>query len=83
MGHVVTKDIYKKLGKKIDNLSMRAPYNDTFYRILKELCSIEEADILIKMPYRLSKLDRVARITKCEKTKLLKILDSLCSKELS
>ena len=82
MGHVVTKDIYRKLGKKIDNLSMRVPYNDTFYRILKKLCSIEEADILIKMPYRLSKLDRVARITKCEKTKLRKILDSLCSKGL-
>ena len=82
MGHDVTKDIYKKLGKKLDNLSVRAPYNEAFYRILRELCSIEEADILIKMPYRVSSLDRVAKITRCEKSKLRKILESLCEKAL-
>ena len=26
MGHIVGKDIYKKLGKKIDGLSLRVPY---------------------------------------------------------
>lgn len=82
MEHIVTKDIYKKLGKKLDNLSVRAPYNEAFYAILKELCSIEEADILIKMPYRLSSLDRVAKITRCEKSRLRKILESLCEKAM-
>lgn len=82
MEHIVSKDIYKKLGKKLDNLSVRAPYNETFYCILRELCSIEEADILIKMPYRVSSLDRVAKITRCEKSKLRKILESLCEKAL-
>jgi hypothetical protein len=37
MGHMVGKDLYRKLGRKIDGLSMRAPWNDKLYAILKEL----------------------------------------------
>jgi len=50
MGHVVVKDIYAKLGKKIDNQHVRAPMNDAFYEILKELYSVEAADVVVKMP---------------------------------
>ena len=80
MGHIAIRDVYKKLGKKIDGLSVRIPQSKEFYQILKNLCSAEEADILIKMPFRLSALDRIAKITKYEKIKLQKILESLCSK---
>ncbi len=82
MGHMIGKDIYRKLGKKIDNLTMRAPWNKAFHAILKELYSTEEADIIVKMPYGLSKLDKIEKITKYESSKLRKILDSLCSKGL-
>ena len=37
MGHLVDKDIYRKLGKKIDNRTLRAPWNDTLFAILKEI----------------------------------------------
>ena len=37
MGHMVGKDIYKSLGKKIDNLTVRVKHNETFYKIIKEL----------------------------------------------
>jgi len=30
LGHVVAKDMYAKLGKKIDNQHVRAPMNDTY-----------------------------------------------------
>ena len=50
MGHMVGKDLYRKLGKKIDGLIMRAPWNDTLYQILKELYTEEEAEVIIKMP---------------------------------
>jgi Pyruvate/2-oxoacid:ferredoxin oxidoreductase delta subunit len=82
MGHVIGKDVYRKLGEKIDKLTVRAPWNETFHAILKELYSAEEADVVVKMPYGLSNLDRIEKITKYERSKLQKILESLCSKGL-
>jgi formate hydrogenlyase subunit 6/NADH:ubiquinone oxidoreductase subunit I len=82
MGHTLGHNIYKKLGKKIGSLAVRAPWNDTFYSILKELYTEEEADVVVKMPYSMSKLPYIEKTTKYEKSQLLKILDSLCSKGL-
>ncbi len=82
MGHIVGKELYKKLGNKIDGLTMRAPWNGTLYDILKELYSPEEAEIIAGMPYGLSTLERIKRVTNCEETRLIKILENLCSKGL-
>ncbi|UCE66598.1 MAG: 4Fe-4S binding protein [Candidatus Zixiibacteriota bacterium] len=82
MGHMVGKDLYRKLGKKIDGLIMRAPWNDTFYQILKELYTEEEAEVIIKMPYGLSTLKDIAKTIKIENTNLQKILDGLAAKGL-
>lgn len=82
MGHMVGKDLYRKLGKKIDGLIVRAPWNDTFYQILKELYTEEEAEVIIKMPYGLSALKDIEKTTKIEKAKLQKILDGLAAKGL-
>jgi Pyruvate/2-oxoacid:ferredoxin oxidoreductase delta subunit len=79
---MVGKDIYRKLGKKIDNLTMRAPWNETFHSILKELYSTDEADVIVKMPYGLSNLDRIEKVTEYERSRLRKILDGLCAKGL-
>jgi Pyruvate/2-oxoacid:ferredoxin oxidoreductase delta subunit len=82
MGHMIGKDVYQKLGKKIDNLTMRAPWNEAFHAILKELYSPEEADVVVKMPYGLATLERIGRITKYESPRLGRILDGLCAKGL-
>ncbi len=82
MGHTVGKEVYRKLGKKIDGLSMRAPWNETFHAILKELYSPEEADVVVKMPYGLSDLDGIEKVTKYERSKLQKVLEDLCAKGL-
>jgi len=82
MGHTNGKEIYRKLGKKIDNLTIRAPWNEALYKMLKELYSAEEADILIKMPYGLSNLDRVCEVTGYEKGKAEKILNGMTTKGL-
>lgn len=82
MGHVVGKEVYKKLGKKIDSLPMRTPWNETFHEILTELYSEKEADVVVKMPYGLSDLKRVSMVTKYESSELQKILAGLCSKGL-
>ena len=82
MGHLVGKDLYKRLGKKIDALTMRAPWSETFYQILKEIYTPEEAEIIVKMPYGLSSFERIAKTTKCDETKLRTLLEGLCSKGL-
>jgi ferredoxin len=77
-----SKNIFQKLGRKIDNLPLRAPWNETFYELLKKLYSEREADLLVKMPYGFSDLNRVARVTKYERSELQKILEGLCLKGL-
>ena len=76
------ENVYRALGAKIDNLPTRAPWNETFHSILKELYTPEEADLVVKLPYTLSSLDRIARITKIEKARLRTMLEQLCKKGL-
>jgi ferredoxin len=82
MGHLVGKDIFRELGRKIDGLEMRAPWNDKLHAILKELYTIEEADVVVKMPYGLSSIDQLSMATGYKKDILLRILDGLSSKGL-
>jgi ferredoxin len=82
VGHMVGKDLYKRLGKKVDNLTIRAPWNDAFFDILKSLYSEKEAEVVIKMPYALSSLDRIQKTSKISRTDLERVLDQLCIKGL-
>ncbi len=82
MGHLVGKDLYRRLGKKIDGLSARAPWNAQLYAVLKELYSEDDADVVIRMPYGLSTLDRLEKATGIERARLERQLASLCSRGL-
>ncbi len=82
MGHLVGKNAYRQLGKKIDGLETRAPWNEKLHAILKELYSLEEADVVAKMPYGLSPFDEVEKTTGYEKAALRRILDGLTAKGL-
>ncbi|HSB31517.1 MAG TPA: hypothetical protein VLD55_07940, partial [Candidatus Sulfobium mesophilum] len=82
MGHSAGKDIYRRLGKKIDNLSFRAPWNETFRTLLKELFTPEEADLAVRMPFTLTPFESLKSITGYNETPLRNILDSLCMKGL-
>ncbi len=82
MIHSNESDVYRTLGKKIDDLTVRTPWNETFHSILKELYTTEEADAVVKMPYTLSSLDRIATVTGIEKTRLQGILEGLGAKGL-
>ena len=75
-------NVYRSLGEKIDNLTVRTPWNETFHSILKELYTNEEADAVVKMPYTLSSLDRIARITNIENIRMHGILEGLSNKGL-
>lgn len=82
MGHAAGKDIYRRLGEKIDNHSFRAPWNETFHSLLKELYALEEADLVSLMPFTLTSFDRLLSITGYKEVPLRNLLDSLCAKGL-
>ncbi len=79
---IAGENLYRALGHKIDNLPARAPWNEAFHRILRELYTPEEADVVVKMPYTLSGLDRISRVTKINKAHLSAVLKQLCKKGL-
>jgi NAD-dependent dihydropyrimidine dehydrogenase PreA subunit len=82
MGHLTGKDIYQKLGNKIDNLPFRVSKNDAFFKILKALYSAEEAELIVKMPYGLSTTDQIAKATGFDKNRLISLLENLGTKGL-
>jgi Pyruvate/2-oxoacid:ferredoxin oxidoreductase delta subunit len=82
MGHLVGKDIYRKLGKKIDSLSVRTPWNKQFEAILKELYTTDEANLVAGMPYGLCDIDQIKKATGYEMAKLQNLLDGLSAKGL-
>jgi Pyruvate/2-oxoacid:ferredoxin oxidoreductase delta subunit len=82
MGHMVGKDLYRNLGKKIDGLSVRVPWTESLHEILKELYTTEEADLIVKMPYAFSTIEQIERATGYDEDKLRKLLDGLSDKGL-
>ena len=82
MGHIVARDIYRRLGHAIDNTPVRTPWNDAFHAMLRELYTPEEADLVVRMPYRPSSIGRLARVTGMDRARLQALLDGLCDKGL-
>jgi hypothetical protein len=80
MGHAAGKDIHRRLGAKIDNLTYRTPWNETFHAILKELYAPKEADLVVRMPFTPTPFDRLRSITGYNEAHLRNLLDSLCSR---
>lgn len=82
MGHIAARDIYRRLGHAIDNTPVRTPWNDAFHAMLRELYTPEEADLVVRMPYRPSSVERLARVTGMDRARLQALLDGLCDKGL-
>jgi ferredoxin len=82
MGHVVGKDLYRRLGKKMDGMGVRAPWNETLRAILKELYSEDEADLVVRMPSGLSTLDKIVQCSGKDRTSVEHLLEGLCNKGL-
>ncbi|UZP68027.1 4Fe-4S dicluster domain-containing protein [Desulfovibrio mangrovi] len=82
MGHIAAKDVYRKLGEKIDQTSVRTPWTPAFRDLLCSLYTPEDAELIIRMPYRPSTLERVSQITGLPAASLRPRLESLCSKGL-
>jgi NAD-dependent dihydropyrimidine dehydrogenase PreA subunit len=82
MGHLVGKDIYQKLGDKIDTLPFRVSKSQALFNILKALYTIDEAEVAVRMPVGLSPASQIEKVTGIEKNKLIPVLESLSEKGL-
>jgi Pyruvate/2-oxoacid:ferredoxin oxidoreductase delta subunit len=82
MGHSNVNDIYRKLGKKIDGTTTRAPWNQALYEILKELYTPREAELLVRMPYGICRFEQIERSVKYDQVALHILLENLCEKGL-
>lgn len=82
MGHLVGKEIYQKLGDKLDTLPFRVKKSEALFNILKALYSTDEAELVARMPPGLSVISQLEKATGFERKKLLSLLEKLCTKGL-
>jgi hypothetical protein len=82
MGHWSAKDSYQRLSEKLDGFVTRMPDHDALRALLRELYAADEAELVARMPWGLSRLDRVARVTRAPEKQLLERLHSLADRGL-
>ncbi|MFP4475097.1 MAG: 4Fe-4S binding protein [Desulfatibacillaceae bacterium] len=82
MGHMAFKDVFRQAGEKMDNMTVRAPYTDTLYEIIRELYTEKEAEVYARMPYSMSSAARVAKSCGMSVDEARPVLESLADKGL-
>nr|WP_320012496.1 4Fe-4S dicluster domain-containing protein [uncultured Desulfobulbus sp.] len=82
MGHIASKDIYKQLASRLDQAPIRTPWTPVFEQLIRSLYSREDAQLLVRMPYRPAKLARIAQLCELEPLPLQHQLETLCHKGL-
>lgn len=82
MGHIVGKDIYRKLGRRLDQAPVRTPWTPVFRELVESLYSRPEAELVSRLPYRPSSLARIARMLGEPESALRPLIEGLCSKGL-
>lgn len=82
MGHLVGKDVFRRLGRKLDGLEIRVPWNGKLYAVLRELYSPGEAELVVRMPYGLSTASELERASGYDGATLQRLLGEMTRKGL-
>ncbi len=82
MGHRTSKDLYRALGRRLDQAPVRTPWTPVFHDLVRSLYTPAEAELIIRLPYRPSTLERIARLTGEPAAPLQTRLEALCDKGL-
>ncbi|SFM12545.1 4Fe-4S dicluster domain-containing protein [Desulfomicrobium norvegicum] len=82
MGHITSKDIFRKLGHRLDQAPVRTPWTPIFRQLVEELYSRPEAELVARMPYRPSTLERISTMLGEPEDALRPMIEGLCAKGL-
>lgn len=82
MGHLAGKDTYLRAARRLDSLTVRAPYDATLRAILEELFTVREAELVAGMPATPSTLARLQELTGLPRAELEPLLEGMCRKGL-
>lgn len=82
MGHLAGKDVFRRVGAKLDNGTVKAPWTEALHQVIREVFTEEDADVYVKMPYTFSTASRIARTTGYDPARLQPLLEGLCHKGL-
>lgn len=82
MGHIVGKDIFRKVGQKLDNLHVRCVWNDELKALVKSIFTEDEAEVFVRMPFVFSDIERIRKITQLPEKNLQVLLENLSGKGL-
>ena len=82
MGHIASKDIFRKLGHRLDQAPVRTPWTPIFRELVETLYSKPEAELVVRLPYRPSTLRRISRMLGEPEDALRPMIEGLCSKGL-
>ena len=82
MGHAAGKDIYRRLAQRLDQAPMRTPWTPIFAELISSLYTVEEARLIVNLPYRPATLARISRLTGLDEGELQRQLHPLCRKGL-
>ena len=80
MGHRTSKDLYRALGRRLDQAPVRTPWTPVFHDLVRALYTPAEAELIIRLPHRPSTLERIARLTGEPAAPLQVRLEALCDK---
>jgi Fe-S-cluster-containing hydrogenase component 2 len=82
MGHLAGKDVFHRVHRKMDGLTLRAPWTEALHAVLKEVYTPQEAEVFVEMPYGLSSVSRIAGTTGYREDELRPILERMADKGL-
>lgn len=80
MSHIVGKEAYKSLEKRLNKFPQGAPPSKTLYQILSLLFTEEEAQLAALLPIRPFSVKKAAKIWQISEYQALKQLELLCAK---
>lgn len=82
MSHIVAKEAYKNLEKRLNKFPQGAPPSETLYKILAMMFTEEEAALVAQLPIKSFNIKTASDIWKKSELETEKILDTLASKAL-
>lgn len=82
MGHITSKDAYKKLEERINLFTQGAPPSESLYNILQVLYTETEAKRVALLPVRPFTAKNAAKIWNCSEGQAEAFLEQLCRKAL-